>query len=105
MESGQVEVGPGGVPKDAKTSEYYRVKDIPNRFDHPDWFQGYKSKEQHPMYRTTNREYGAREPSVHTMPTVFHAKSQQFSGDLGKCGMYRNHSLNCASDKSFVPDH
>ena len=30
-----MEVGPGGVPKDAKTSEYYRVKDIPNRFDHP----------------------------------------------------------------------
>ena len=30
-----MEVGPGGVPKGAKTSDYYRVKDIPNRFDHP----------------------------------------------------------------------
>ena len=25
----------GGVPKGAKTSDYYRTKDIPNRFENP----------------------------------------------------------------------
>ena len=44
-----------------------------------DWFQGYGQKKQHPMYRTSAAEYGAKAPTVHTMPTQFHAKSQQFS--------------------------
>lgn len=44
-----------------------------------EWFQGYGGKNQHPMYRTSNSNYGARAPSVHTMPTQFHAKSQKFS--------------------------
>ncbi|ESO93983.1 hypothetical protein LOTGIDRAFT_209481 [Lottia gigantea] len=97
------EYGAGGVPKGAKTHEYYRVQDIPARFDNPDWFQGYGGKQQHPMYRTTSASaYGSRAPSVHTLPTTFHGKSQQFSEKLGKCGMYRNHSLNTAKDQSPV---
>lgn len=100
------QVGPGGVPSGSKTSAYYKTKEgVPQRFDNPDWFQGYEGKKVAPMYRTSNADYGNRAPSVHTMPTTFHAKSQQFSLDLGKCGMYRNHSLNCAMDKSNVPDH
>ncbi|XP_025106834.1 UPF0691 protein C9orf116-like isoform X1 [Pomacea canaliculata] len=67
-----------------------------------EWFQGYGGKNQHPMYRTSNSNYGARAPSVHTMPTQFHAKSQKFSMHLGKCGMYRNCSLNTEVDKSKV---
>ena len=46
----------------------------------PDWFQGYPTdKPVNPMYRTSNNDYGSKAPSVHTMPTMFFAKSQQFS--------------------------
>ena len=41
-------------------------------------------------------------PTVHTMPTSFHAKVQKFSEHLGTCGMYRNQGLNTALDKSIV---
>ncbi|KAI0231969.1 hypothetical protein LSAT2_017680 [Lamellibrachia satsuma] len=70
-----------------------------------EWFQGYSQRSVHPMYRTTSSDYGARTPTVHTMPTKFYPMSQEFSGHLGKCGMYRNHSLNCELDKNIVPDH
>lgn len=65
----------------------------------------YKQKPVHPMYRTTNTDYGAEPPTIHTVPITFHAKSQQFSNDLGKCGMYRNSSLNTGLDSSNIPDH
>ena len=44
-----------------------------------DCFEGYQNKPQHPMYTTTAMVYGAKKPSVHTMPTSFHCKSQSFS--------------------------
>ena len=44
-------------------------------------------------------------PSVHTMPKSFHAKSQQFTSHLGKCGMYKNNSLNTVVDKSRASGH
>lgn len=98
----EVRMGPGGVPEGSKTADFYRTKDTPERFDNPDWFQGYGAKTQHPMYRTTACTYGSKPPSVHTMPTTFHCRSQKFSEKLGKCGMYRNHSLNTALDISRV---
>ncbi|XP_046840278.1 UPF0691 protein C9orf116 homolog isoform X1 [Xenia sp. Carnegie-2017] len=67
-----------------------------------DVFQGYNTKKQHPMYMTSSMDYGSRQPTVHTMPTMFHAKNQKFSAHLSKCGMYRDHSLNTAMDKSTV---
>ncbi|KAL9959959.1 hypothetical protein ACROYT_G033338 [Oculina patagonica] len=67
-----------------------------------DWFEGYSSKKQNPMYMTSSMEYGSHRPTVHTMPTSFHAKSQTFTEHLGTCGMYRNQSLNTAMDKSIV---
>ncbi|CAH1784189.1 unnamed protein product [Owenia fusiformis] len=97
------ELAAGGVPKDARTSEFYRTENIPNRFDNPEWFsKGYSQKQVHPCYKTSAQTYGAMKPSVHTMPTSFHCKSQQFSQHLGTCGMYRNHSLNTAKDQSNV---
>ncbi|XP_046840279.1 UPF0691 protein C9orf116 homolog isoform X2 [Xenia sp. Carnegie-2017] len=86
----------------ARTSNYYRTQNIPQRFDNPDVFQGYNTKKQHPMYMTSSMDYGSRQPTVHTMPTMFHAKNQKFSAHLSKCGMYRDHSLNTAMDKSTV---
>ncbi|XP_031573702.1 UPF0691 protein C9orf116 homolog isoform X2 [Actinia tenebrosa] len=88
--------------KGAKTNEYYRVTDIPERFNNPDCFQGYGSKPTNPMYLTSSMDYGNRSPTVHTMPTSFHAKCQKFSAHLGQCGMYRNYSLNTSLDKSIV---
>jgi hypothetical protein len=44
-----------------------------------EWFQGYGSKKQHPMYMTTSAQYGSMAPSVHTVPTQFFARSQKFS--------------------------
>jgi len=102
MEQAQAEMGAGGVPKNAQTSQYYRTQDIPARFDNPDWFNGYGGKAQHPMYSTEASRYGGKKPSVHTMPTQFYAKSQKFSEHLGTCGMYRNFSLNTEMDKSKV---
>ncbi|XP_032239910.2 piercer of microtubule wall 1 protein isoform X1 [Nematostella vectensis] len=67
-----------------------------------DCFDGYNTSQPNPMYMTSSQEYGNRRPTVHTMPTSFHAKCQKFTDHLGKCGMYRNHSLNTASDKSIV---
>ncbi|XP_070558643.1 piercer of microtubule wall 2 protein-like isoform X1 [Ptychodera flava] len=128
----QPTAGSGGmVPRGAKTSDYYRTHNIPGRFDNPevsvgaspgnpifscmqkippeipqqsdeDCFGGYDIKPQHPMYRTTNMTYGGKPPSVHTMPTSFHARTQKFSEPLGKCGMYRNEGFNTAVDVSKV---
>ncbi|XP_014670171.1 PREDICTED: UPF0691 protein C9orf116 homolog [Priapulus caudatus] len=92
----------GSPSSKSKTSDFYRTQNIPKRFDNPSWFQGYGLGSAHPMYRTSAREYGSRPPSVHTMPTTFNAKSQKFTEHLGKCGMYRNHSLNTAMDQSKV---
>ncbi|XP_078662566.1 piercer of microtubule wall 1 protein-like [Branchiostoma floridae x Branchiostoma belcheri] len=98
------EVDELGIPKGAKTSEFYRVHEkLPARFDNPDWFQGYRSKPgPHPQYRTSNGDYGGRNPNVHTMQTQFHGRSQKFSQHLGVCGMYRNHSFNTYVEKSKV---
>jgi len=83
-----------------RTSDFYKTENIPNRFQNPSWFQGYGGKQQHPMYKTTANSYGRTAPNVHTMPTSFHCKSQKFSQHLGDCGMYKNHSLNTAIDKT-----
>ncbi|XP_072026391.1 piercer of microtubule wall 1 protein-like [Amphiura filiformis] len=85
-----------------KTSEHYKTFNIPERFENPDCFEGYQNKPQHPMYTTTAMVYGAKAPTVHTMPTSFHCKSQKFSEHLGTCGMYRNQGLNTSLDQSKV---
>ncbi|XP_074646207.1 piercer of microtubule wall 1 protein-like isoform X4 [Tubulanus polymorphus] len=95
-------VGPGGVPKGAKTSDYYRIQSIPGRFDNPEWLKGYGTQTHNPMYRTTSSTYGSHVPTVHTMPTCFHCKSQKFSEHLGQCGMYRNHSLNTGKNHTLI---
>ncbi|CAF4040985.1 unnamed protein product [Rotaria sp. Silwood1] len=53
---------------DLRTSDYYRTFDIPDRFNRPDIWQGYRKFELHPFYRTENQEYGAHKPEIHTMP-------------------------------------
>lgn len=100
---GQVNVCSGGIPEGAQTSDYYKTdENLPQRFDNPGLFKGYGGKQQHAMYRTSGQEYGSRAPTVHNMPKGFYGRSQKFSNHLGKCGMYRNHSLNTGLDQSKV---
>ncbi|NWI96333.1 CI116 protein, partial [Pitta sordida] len=56
----------------------------------------------HPRYRTTNQTYGSRAPTVYELQSSFRVISHKFSDHLGKVGMYRNNSLNTATEKSFV---
>ncbi|CAI8015137.1 UPF0691 protein C9orf116 homolog [Geodia barretti] len=86
----------------AKTSDFYTVKNIPERFNNPDWFEGYNTQAEHPFFSTSSSSYGSKSPSVHTVPTQFHGRSQKFTKNLGKFGMYRNHSLNTDLDRSKV---
>ena len=41
-----------------RTSDFYKTKNIPKRFDHPDWFEGYNTKTQHSFYQTSANVYG-----------------------------------------------
>jgi hypothetical protein len=97
--TGNTEIKPSEPKVEERTSEYYKVSVIPERFDHPNWFKGYGSNE-HPLYRTSNNTYGSKSPSVHTMPTSYHGRSQKFTASMGL--NYRSHSLNTSMDKTVV---
>ncbi|KOB75975.1 Uncharacterized protein OBRU01_01624 [Operophtera brumata] len=76
-----------------KTSDVFTTCNLPKRFEHPHWFNGYGSQvsNQHPFYRTSS--------SMHSVPTSFFPKSQSFSNYLAQAGMYRNYSLNTGQDR------
>uniref|UniRef100_A0A8D0LBL3 Piercer of microtubule wall 1 n=1 Tax=Sphenodon punctatus TaxID=8508 RepID=A0A8D0LBL3_SPHPU len=91
-----------------RTSDCYQINpNLPTRFNHPQWFRGYRTKASNPMYRTTSMDYGGKAPTVHEMPTCFHVTSHAFSIHLGKAGMYKNNGLNTYIEKSDVtgPDN
>ncbi|KAG7299513.1 hypothetical protein JYU34_016476 [Plutella xylostella] len=83
-----------------KTSDLFHTCNLPPRFEHPHWFNGYGSQinKQHPFYRTTSSEYGWYPPGYHSVPSVFFPQGQKFSNHLAACGMYRNYSLNTGMD-------
>ncbi|KAM5170415.1 piercer of microtubule wall 2 protein [Mantella aurantiaca] len=56
------------------------------------------------LFRTTSSQYGALRPSREMAPCYHYPMSQTFSQHLGTCGIYRNHSLNTAIDRSRVHD-
>ncbi|XP_075971135.1 piercer of microtubule wall 1 protein isoform X2 [Anticarsia gemmatalis] len=86
-----------------KTSDFFITCNLPKRFEHPHWFNGYgcQVSKQHPFYRTSASEYGWYPPGLHSVPTVYYPKSQDFSSYLASAGMYRNYSLNTGTDHSL----
>ncbi|XP_077163118.1 piercer of microtubule wall 1 protein [Paroedura picta] len=95
-------------PEGPRTCDSYRVHEsLPPRFNHPGWFRGYRIKERNPLFRTTNMDYGGKPPTVHEMPTHFHASPHAFTDHLIKFGMYRNTGINTSTEKSDVtgPDN
>ncbi|XP_069078529.1 piercer of microtubule wall 2 protein [Pleurodeles waltl] len=63
------------------------------------------AKPQSILFKTTSGQYGALTPTYEMSPCVYYPMTQYFSDELGKCGMYRNHSLNTALDRSKVYDY
>ncbi|XP_041350025.1 UPF0691 protein C9orf116 homolog [Gigantopelta aegis] len=104
-----VEAGTGETSKGTENADRSTTTNIPAhlkteailaRPDRTTPKQGLKtfSQSQHPMYRTTSHEYGSKLPSLYSLPTCFHTRSNQFSQQQGVSGMYKNHSLNTAVD-------
>ncbi|XP_055301215.1 piercer of microtubule wall 2 protein [Sitodiplosis mosellana] len=90
--------------RDVKTSDLYRTLNIPDRFERSCTLNGYGSqyKTYHPVFRTTNSDYGWTPPNAHTVPHSYYPRTNEFSDLLAKTGMYRNYSLNTVMDKSRV---
>ncbi|XP_026167724.1 uncharacterized protein C15orf65 [Mastacembelus armatus] len=61
-------------------------------------------KAQNPLYRTTSSDYGLFPPTFESAPCTFHPKSQRFSEDLAKSGMFCDSTFNTALDRNRVYD-
>ncbi|XP_052738323.1 piercer of microtubule wall 1 protein [Bicyclus anynana] len=87
--------------REPRTSDFLTTCNLPKRFEHPHWFNGYgcQTNRGHPLYRTSASEYGWYPPGYHSIPNVFFPKNQHFSNYLASAGMYRNYSLNTEMDK------
>ncbi|XP_048516046.1 piercer of microtubule wall 1 protein [Athalia rosae] len=86
------------------TSEVYLTCNLPMRFMYPRVFQGYRQDDcslPHPCYRSTSMDYGWHAPTIHSVPTSFFPRTNEFTNRLARAGMYRNCSLNTELDKSF----
>ncbi|VVD03878.1 unnamed protein product [Leptidea sinapis] len=79
-----------------KTSDMFATCNLPKRFEHPHWFNGYgcQMSKQNPVYRTSSSDYGWYPPGTHSVPSGYYPRNQQFSNFLAQSGMYRNYSLN-----------
>ncbi|XP_021488247.1 piercer of microtubule wall 1 protein [Meriones unguiculatus] len=91
-----------------KTSDYYRVSEqLPDRFNNPGCFRGYRTDKIPSMYQTSNQTYGSRAPTVHEMPKVYYPHTSEFSRQFLTSGMFRRNNINVSLEKSIVtgPDN
>jgi len=61
-------------------------------------------KPQSVFYRTTSSDYGFHPPTYESSPCSYYPKSQRFSKDLSKGGMYCDNCFNTSLDRSRVYD-
>uniref|UniRef100_A0A8D0CY70 Piercer of microtubule wall 1 n=1 Tax=Sander lucioperca TaxID=283035 RepID=A0A8D0CY70_SANLU len=86
-----------------QTCDVYRTDpNLPQRFNNPECFHGYRYKIDQPLYRTSNQAYGSKGPTVHEIQTQFKGKSRQFSEAMLQSGMYRDHGFNTSVESSRV---
>uniref|UniRef100_A0A8D3ALZ9 Uncharacterized protein n=1 Tax=Scophthalmus maximus TaxID=52904 RepID=A0A8D3ALZ9_SCOMX len=64
-----------------------------------------RTKHQNPLYRTTASDYGRQSPTFESSASSFYPRSQRFTKDLGRIGMYRDNTFNTALDRSRVCDY
>lgn len=114
--------------QDIRTSDVYKTdSNLPYRFEHPSkWNYGncvfsasqeilqkyaenddascavFGSRKTHPLFRTTNSDYGSQPPCVHTMPHTYHPRHYKQWEQLASFGMYRNRGFNTAVDRKLV---
>ncbi|KAM4745099.1 piercer of microtubule wall 2 protein isoform 2-T2 [Anableps anableps] len=87
----------------SQTCDFYRTDPkLPERFNNPDCFHGYRVTKTHSLYRTWNQTYGSRKPTVHEMQTQFKVTPHQFSRQQLKSGMYHDHGFNTAMERSRI---
>ncbi|KAG8195592.1 hypothetical protein JTE90_002211 [Oedothorax gibbosus] len=60
------------------------------------------ARKTHPLFRTTNSDYGSQPPCVHTVPLTYHPRRYKHWEHLASFGMYRNRGFNTAIDRSRV---
>ncbi|XP_014832204.1 PREDICTED: UPF0691 protein C9orf116 homolog isoform X1 [Poecilia mexicana] len=86
-----------------QTCDFYRTDpDLPERFNNPEFFNTFRVRKTHPLYRTWNQTYGSKKPSVHEMQTGFKVMSHHFSEHYLRFGMHRDQGFNTAVDRSWV---
>jgi len=73
---------------------------MPQRFKKPEIWQD-QAQKQHPLYRTTQSQYGARPPAIQEMPTKYFGNSHTFTNTFGG-NMARDHGLNTSLTHSRV---
>ncbi|KAL0218866.1 hypothetical protein P9112_004519 [Eukaryota sp. TZLM1-RC] len=76
---------------------------LPERFQNPTCFQYPESKTVHPLYRTSNSQYGSMPPNTQAMPLVWNGRTGDFTKTFNG-GVYRNNALNTAVSRNPVCD-
>ncbi|VVD03877.1 unnamed protein product [Leptidea sinapis] len=72
-----------------KTSDMFATCNLPKRFEHPHWFNGYgcQMSKQNPVYRTSSSDYGWY-PPVHKLAiSRWYVPQLQPQHRNGSCGI------------------
>lgn len=76
----------------AETSPVGTVS-VPSRFANIEKMT-HNAKKEHPMYRTTSAEIGAKAPTVANAPTRYYGRKGAFMKEFGAAGNFRASGLN-----------
>uniref|UniRef100_A0A7S4E0B6 Uncharacterized protein n=1 Tax=Lotharella globosa TaxID=91324 RepID=A0A7S4E0B6_9EUKA len=76
---------------------------LPDRFAKPGQFQYKTKRKQHPMYRTSNNDFGSRPPVPEETQTQYHGLNGNFTKKFSG-GMYKNEGLVTSSATQNIED-